>query len=243
MELRTAVVTGASGGIGFEICKRLSSLGFKVIGITRKPENELQTKFQDLENQNLRHECYRADISVSPELQAVADQLAEKKVKINLLVNCAGFSRAIPHKNLSALTDDFFDEILKVNLRSVYATIREFYSLVDLNDSLIINISSAAAIRTGGSNLAYAAAKSGLESLTRNLALSLAPTRVISICPGAVDTGFIKKLPPEHISALERSTPLKRIATVKDVADSVEACLNLKFVTGTSILLDGGKLL
>jgi 3-oxoacyl-[acyl-carrier protein] reductase len=242
MEIKTAVITGASGGMGFEICRRLSSLGFKVIGITRKSENELQKKFQDLENQNLGHECYRADITVSSDLKSVAEQLIQKKIKINLLVNCAGFSKIIPHKNLSALTDDFFDEILKVNLRSVYATIREFYDLVDLDDSLIVNISSAAAIRTGGSNLAYAAAKSGLESLTRNLALSLSPTRVISICPGLVNTGFLN-VSPDYISAIEKSTPLKRIATVKDVADTVEACLNLKFVTGSSILLDGGKLL
>lgn len=242
MEQRTAVVTGASGGIGFEICRRLSFLGYKIIGITRTQENVLQEKFKDLQNQNFEHECYSADISVTSDLVAFANYLNGKKIKINILVNCAGFSKIIPHKNLAALTDDFFDEILKVNLRSVYATIRELYNLLDFNDSLIINVSSAAAIRTGGSNLAYAAAKSGLESLTRNLALTLAPTRVISICPGVVDTGFID-ISSDYISNVARNTPLKRIATTKDVADTVEACLNLKFITGSSILLDGGKLL
>ena len=110
---------------------------------------------------------------------------------------------------------------------------------------LIVNISSASALHPRrGSNIAYAAAKAGLESMTKNLALAFAPgIRVISICPSAMNTGFLE-LSDEFYEKEANDTPLKRIPLPDDVASVVEACAtNMRFVTGNCFVVDGGRLL
>jgi 3-oxoacyl-[acyl-carrier protein] reductase len=109
----------------------------------------------------------------------------------------------------------------------------------------IINISSASAIRSGiGSNLAYAAAKAGVESLTKNLALCLAPqVRVMSVAPSVLNTGFLNPTQEYYDKAIA-TTPLRRLCTVEDVADTVEAiAVHMKFTTGNCFVVDGGRTL
>lgn len=233
----TCVVTGASGGVGFSVVERFASLGAKVVAISR---TDITERMKTISNQELHHVSYCCDIRDSVQLTAISKEIGN----CDILVNSAGSSKNIPHNQLELLSDEYFDEILTNNLRAVYTTIRTFVPLLkNSSNGLIINISSAAAIRTGGSNIAYAAAKAGVESMTKNLALSLAPMRVMSICPGAMDTGFLD-LPQAFFDRVASVTPLKRTPTVEDVSNTVEAlCTTMRYTTGTTILLDGGRLL
>ena len=105
--------------------------------------------------------------------------------------------------------------------------------------SIIVNISSASGIRIGGSNIAYAAAKAGVESMTRNLSKVLAPkTRIVSVAPGSVDTGFHSNL--DYTSAIKQ-TPMGRIATVNEVAAAAMSLVNNSILNGITILVDGGR--
>ena len=231
---QVAVVTGARKGVGMAVAKKLVASGARVVALVRKDKEAV--------SQALGPACqvFEVDVRDGAKLKEIASQLD----RCDMLVNCAGASRNVMHKNLDALTDELFDEMLQVNLRSVFTVIKAFNPLLQKSSNgLIVNIGSASAVRTGGSNLAYAAAKAGLESLGRNLALALTPVRVVTISPSALDTGFTQQ-PPEFYDKVAATTPLKRTGTVEDIANAVEAvATTMRFMTGNTILVDGGRTL
>jgi 3-oxoacyl-[acyl-carrier protein] reductase len=235
LDNQVAVITGGSGGIGFAIVKRLSSLGAKVIVLVRSDIELMQKRLDELKEGHL---ALLADITDTKSLIDAANKLDQ----CDILINSAGYSTIIPHKNLEELTDDLFDNIVKINLRSVFSTIRTFTPLLEKSkNSVIINISSTSATKTGGSNMAYAASKAGIDSLTRNLAKALSTIRVISISPGSVNSGFLD-LPKSFYDQVGTSTPLKRSGTEEDIASAVEAVLTtMRFTTGNIIAVDGGR--
>jgi NAD(P)-dependent dehydrogenase (short-subunit alcohol dehydrogenase family) len=232
---QVAVVAGGSGGIGFAIVKRLSSLGAKVIVLVRNDIELMQKRLDELKEGHL---ALLTDITDTKSLIDAANKLDQ----CDILINSAGYSTIIPHKNLEELTDELFDNIVKINFRSVFSTIRTFTPLLEKsNSAVIINISSTSAVRTGGSNMVYAASKAGVDSLTRNLSKALSPIRVISISPGSVNSGFLD-LPKSFYDQVGASTPLKRSGTEEDIASAVEAVLTtMRFTTGNIIAVDGGK--
>lgn len=233
-----AVVTGANGKIARGICKRLSELGAIVYGITRIERKDFEDFLISLNKEN---KVFIADITDSKKLKEIAESISA----CDILVNCVGRTRNIAHSDLESLSDEEFDNLLKINLRAVFATVRSFFPLLKKSqDALVINISSASSIRIGGSNVAYAAAKAGLDSMTRNLAIAFAPQiRFIALNPATVDTGFVP-VREEHLKRIADMTPLKRIATVEDVANAVEAfAVTMRFTTGNCFVIDGGRLI
>lgn len=232
-----ALIVGANGKTGTAIAKRLASLGCYIIALVKRHPEKIK---KILDNYG-KHSVFVADITDVTMLYKIKNQLT----KIDIIVNTVGESKNIPHKNVDELTDEYFDRMLTINLRSAFSIIRTFLPLMNQSENgLIINIGSASSLRTGGSNLAYAASKAGLDSLTRNLAVALAPKiRVNSINPSIMDTGFVPT-DSSIVKKISDLTPLKRIATVDDVADVVEslAC-NMRFSTGQCFVIDGGRLL
>jgi 3-oxoacyl-[acyl-carrier protein] reductase len=107
---------------------------------------------------------------------------------------------------------------------------------------VIVNISSVAGVTGVGSNVAYAASKAALDSMTRSLARALAPNiRVLSVSPGWVLGEYAARFDPAYIQAQIDATPLKRLATPDDVADAVLAATQLRSSTGNIIAVDGGR--
>ena len=119
--------------------------------------------------------------------------------RFDVLVNCAGTTRFVPHANLDALDDALIDTILATNVRGAFAAVRAFRSLLE-NSALpgggvVVNISSIAGEIAMGSNIMYCASKAALDNMTKSLARALAPRiRVVSVLPGLVDTEFVKSL-------------------------------------------------
>jgi len=239
---QTAVITGASGGIGKAIAQRLAASGAKIIGIARHNIDDLQTYLDQLPNNHLGHLAIQADVTCTQELEQATQHID----RCDILVTSAGFSKVIRHADLDSLSDEFFDAILTANLRSVFSTVCVFVDRLRQSTSgQIINISSGSAIRSGtGSNIAYAAAKAGVESLTKNLALCLAPqVRVVSVAPSLLDTGFLNPT-QNYCDKAIATTPLRRLCTEEYVADTVEAiATRMKFVTGNCFVVDGGRTL
>jgi NAD(P)-dependent dehydrogenase (short-subunit alcohol dehydrogenase family) len=234
---QVAVITGANGGVGFATAKQLAKSGAKIIGIVRRNVEEMQSRLNELGS---GHTAILADVTDSKQLNEVASQLTQ----CDILVNNAGSSTSIDHKNLIGLTDELFDQVVKVNLYGTFYATRAFVPLLKNSPyGLIVNISSASSIKTGGSNIGYAAAKAGVDSITRNLAKALAPIRVVSLNPTAIKTNFAK-LPDSYYNNIATAFPLKRIVTVEDVASAVEAlATTMRFNTGNNILIDGGRTL
>jgi 3-oxoacyl-[acyl-carrier protein] reductase len=162
-----------------------------------------------------------------------------------VLVNCAGFTRPVPHADLEALTDDLIDAVFQANVRGPFATIRAFAPLMKKSgDAVIVNISSFAAISGSGSSIAYGASKAALDTMSLSLARVLGPEiRVMTVSPAAVDTAFVPGRTTAMVEKVAASTPLKRVVQADEVAQAIMAAVtHLTSSTGWIIPVDGGKL-
>ena len=245
LEGKVAVITGGSGQIGYATAIRLAEQKCRVVILTRNETEELHEKVKFLPNSELGHFFVISDITDTKSLKEAADRVLIEAKRCDILINSAGITQIIKPLQIELLTDKIFDDIVKTNLRGVFATIRTFLPLMkELNDGIIINISSASGERASDSNLAYSASKAGLNILTKNLSKVLAPNiRILSISPGYLEettSGIISgsKVKEKKIS----ETPLKRLGTGEDIANTIIACVtHIRFATGSTIVVDGGR--
>ena len=163
---------------------------------------------------------------------------------MDLLVNCAGITTPVDHDDLEGLTDEWIDRIFQVNFRGAFAMVRALRLLLEKGDGgTVVNISSIAGVTGVGSNVAYCASKAALDSMTRSLGRALAPKiRVVSISPSWVLGEYAKRFSQDYIQAQIDATPLKRLATPEDVAETVWAVhTKLTMMTGNIVPVDGGR--
>lgn len=238
---KVAVVTGAGGGIGSAICRRLAQAGMSIV-LTDIDTEKAQAVADTLEGSN--HSVIQCAVDDSASQAELAQAIAEKYGTLDLLVNNAGVTRPVPHEDLDGLDDELIDRIFRINFRGAFASVRALKDLLmEGEGGCVVNISSIAG-RTGvGSNVAYCASKAAVDSMTRSLARALAPKiRMVSIAPGWVNGEYAKRMPPEVIEEQVQKTPLKRIAEAEDVAEAVYAVTaHLTFSTGDIIPVDGGR--
>lgn len=236
-----AVVTGASGGIGSAIARRLAAGGHDVVvgyGSRRERADEVVASLDPGE-----HVTCAVDVTNSASLDALAAVVAERGNSLAVLVNCVGVTRAVPHGDLDGLDDALFDTIMATNVRGVFATIRALAPALRTARGCVVSISSVAGVTGLGSNVAYCASKAAVDSMTRSLARALAPdVRVVSVSPGWVLGEYSAKVPQELLDAQLAQTPLGRFATADDVAQAVWAAVELlPLTTGSIIPVDGGR--
>ena len=185
-----------------------------------------------------------ASITDSNTLNQLASTVRGHYGRTDILVNAAGFTQPVKHDNLDALTDELIDDIFKVNWRGQFAAIRAFRALLaESGDGLVVNVSSISATTGVGSNIAYCAAKAGLDIMAASLGRALAPQiRVVNVSPGVVDTTFVPGRGADFNDKVAATTPLGRIGTPDDIAAAIEACAtHLTFATGTTLVVDGGR--
>ncbi|MFT4268374.1 MAG: SDR family oxidoreductase, partial [Xenophilus sp.] len=190
------------------------------------------------------HLALAAPVTDSAALARAAAALGAEYGRCDLLVNCAGTTRYVPHADLDALDDALFDEVLATNVRGPFAVVRALLPLLRAGgQGLVVNISSIAAVTAMGSNVAYCASKAALDNMTRSLARALAPqVRVLSVSPGLADTEFVKSMDPAWRDEQAGRTPLRRLAGPEEVALAVLACAtHLPFTTGAVLPVDGGR--
>jgi 3-oxoacyl-[acyl-carrier protein] reductase len=242
MDGRVALVTGGSRGIGAAIARALAAAGARVVITHRDSAEGADRVLASLEGDG--HRVVRASAVDTAALEAAADSVARTEGRLDVLVNNAATTRAIPHADLEALDDDFFDEIMRTNVRGPFATVRAFRTLLAADSGgLVVNISSLAATMANGSNVAYCASKAALDNMTMSLARALAPEiRVVSVSPGLVDTELTRGWSAERRARMIEQTPLGRLATPEDLADAVLAVATLMtFSTGIVVPVDGGR--
>ena len=135
-----------------------------------------------------------------------------------------------------------FDRIMQTHVRGSFACVRELEQLFQA-DGCIINITSVAGETGMGSNIAYCAAKAALDTMAKSLARALSPKlRVIAVAPGLVDTEFVKGIDQDWRDKQEQATPLKRLVSPEEVAQTVLACVeHMTFTTGRTVYVDGGR--
>ena len=240
--MKTALVTGGSGGIGSEICRHLAKAGYQVIVNYNSNQTKAQETLESLENDG--HSIYQASVTNSEQLAEMANFVREKYGRLDVLVNNSGVTTPVPHDDLDGLTDEWIDRIFQINVRGSFACVRAFKTLLEKGEnSIVVNISSIAA-RTGvGSNVAYCASKAAMDSMTRSLGRALAPKiRVVSLSPGWVMGEYAKTFPQSYIDEQKSKTPLARIAESSDVAKALIGIVEqFTFSTGCIFPIDGGR--
>ena len=241
---KVAVVTGGTGGIGAAICRRLAEAGATVVVGYHSSEASARELALSLPTATRAHAAISALVTDSGALANMATEVASRFGGCDLLVNCAGTTRFVPHGDLDALDDALIDQILATNVRGPFAAVRALRPLLKRSGAgLVVNISSIAAVSAMGSNIMYCASKAAVDNMTKSLARALAPEiRVLSVSPGLADTEFVKSLDIAWRNEQCSRTPLKRLAMPEEVADAVIAAATyLKFTTGAVIPVDGGR--
>lgn len=232
------MVTGGSRGIGRAICLRLAAEGAEIVLHYHSNRAAAECVARDI-GRDVKLVC--ANMRSPEEIQAMFHELHD--VRLNFLVNNAGVWKGSPLGSSSA---ELVDEIIDTNLKGPFWVTQCALSRMK-DGGRIINISSVAGrIGIAGGRSLYGAAKAGIDSLTKNWALELAPRRILvnAISPGYVTTDMTAN----HLSddatyqrAIERH-PLGRLSTPEDIADVVAfLCSNdSRFITGQSINVSGG---
>jgi 3-oxoacyl-[acyl-carrier protein] reductase len=243
-----AVVTGGGSGVGRAVCAAIASAGAQAIVINY---GHAQDAAEETALQVLPHGCrgipMRADVSDRRQVDAMFTDIIASLGHIHFLVNCAATTRFIDRSDLEALTDDVWGEIMRVNLMGTFYCCRAAAQALRQTRGAVVNIASIAGERASGSSIPYSVSKAAVLQLTRQLAAALAPeVRVNAVTPGLLSTRWYRRAvgevfaqEQERISA-ER-TPLKGVASAEDVAQAVLGLLACDFVTGQSLIVDGGK--
>lgn len=241
---KVAVVTGGGGGIGSAICRILAESGARVIITHRGGTGEANAEKTLKSLAGNDHLLFRAAVDNGVEQKNLAAGIKRHYGRVDILVNNAGMTRFIPADDLEGLDDETIDSIFRVNWRGAFASIRSLESLLrESGDGLVVNISSIAGTTGIGSNVAYCASKSAMNTMTIALARALAPViRVLSVAPALVEGEYTNKLDPGWTEQQRQLNPLKRLTTADDVARAVLACATLlTYSTGCVIPVDGGR--
>lgn len=241
---KVAFVTGGAGGIGSAICEEFARNGAAVIVGYRQSRAIADALVERMIPTSLPHISIHAPVTDSAALATVAEEVDRRYGRCDILVNCAGITRFVPHSDLDGLHDTLIDEIFATNVRGAFAAIRAFHVLLRRSDTaLVVNMSSIAAVTAMGSNIMYCASKAAMDNMTKSLARALAPKiRVVSVSPGLVDTEFVKSMDPAWRDEQAARTPLRRLALPEEIAKAVVAmATSLSFATGAIFPIDGGR--
>lgn len=233
---KTVLVTGSSSGIGKAIAVRLFNEGWNVVlnGFgTSEPGHELAA--------SLEGSIYiDANVSVSAEAVRLVEGAVSHFGRLDAVVNNAGIARQIPHADLDAVDDDFWDLIMAVNLKGPWNVAKAARTHLAQTGGQIINNASLAALTPSGSSIPYAISKAGVLHMTRLLAKALGPEiRVNAVAPGYIDTPLTHEW-TELREFVESKSPARRLGQPEDVAEVVHGLLSMGYVTGTAIPVAGG---
>ena len=242
---RTAVVIGATSGIGKAIAIALADAGADVVPTGRRAKLTKQAA-RDIEARGRRSLAITSDVSDADSLQALADATIEKFGKVDILVNAAG--RTVRRPTLE-VTDAEWNEIMDTNLTGMLRACRVFgYYMIERRYGRIINIGSLTSVVALYEVAAYGASKAGVAALTKSLAVEWAPHNVCvnAILPGVFRTALNEGLldGTDRGRELLMRTPMRRFGQPEEVAGAAVFLASdaASFVTGHLLAVDGGFL-
>ena len=246
---KVAIVTGATGGIGFAVAKRLGKDGFTVV-INGIKDEEGAKRVEELVAAGVDAEYCGFDVTKEELVTKNVTKIGEKYGRIDVLVNNAGGLGG--RSRFEDMTTDFYRFVMALNLDSVFFASRAAIPFLKKgNHPTIINYTSNAAWNAGGPGAGiYGTSKAGVHTITRALAKDLAEygIRVNAVSPGTIDTPFhqqIKSTKPEVFASWANNIMLGRLGQPEDVASVVAflASSDAAFITAETIQVGGGQAL
>ena len=216
--MKTVVVTGGSRGIGKCIAENLAKEGYNVVLNYNKSVKEAKKIKEELENEGIKIEIYKADVSK----------------------NNAGIAKL---QMFNDITDEDWNEMLGTNLNSAFFAIQEVLpNMIHNKSGCIINISSIWGLIGASCEVAYSVSKAGINGMTKALAKELGPSniRVNAIAPGVIDTDMNSNIDEAIKEEIKNETPLNKIGKPIDIYRCVKWLIEDEFTTGQIISPNGG---
>ena len=244
LEGKTALITGASRGIGKEIALRFAKEGASIALTNIVEDDEFLTALKEIKALNVDVKGYISNASDFTDSQNVINEVIRDFGKIDILVNNAGITR---DTLLMRMTEDQWDSVIAVNLKSVFnLTKAVLQPMLKQRSGSIINMSSVVGISGNAGQANYSASKAGIVGFTKSTAKELGSRniRCNAIAPGFIMTEMTDKLPPEVKSDWINKIPLRRGGTPEDVANTALFLASdlSSYITGQIIQVCGGML-
>ncbi len=243
---KVALITGAATGIGRAAAVGLAGAGFDVVINYNRSEEASCTTAEQARAKGAKTLLFKCDVSDDLCVRKMVEAARQEFGRLDALVNNAGTTTEIKANDFEAMTAEEWDRIFAVNVRGVFQVTRAAAPLLKEAHGSVVNTASIVGLRPGPQPLPYAASKAAVVSLTKLLALNLAPEiRVNAVAPGWMEGDWmVRMLKDKYDDWMERRarhTPLRRVATPEDVAEvMVNLILSNRFVTGEIIVIDGG---
>ncbi len=239
---RTAIVTGASGGIGRAIALQLAAEGAIVVCNYRSSKQRAEQVVQSIIDAGGRALSMQGDVKSLAEMEKMAAAVIEQLGRIDILVNNAGINK---DDLILSMSEQAWREVLETNLYGAFNCIKAVaQQMMFQKKGRIINISSVAGERGGRGQTNYAASKGGLNGFTRAAAIELAPKNITvnAIAPGVIETDMSQEVLRRAKELVMNHIPLKRLGTCDEVARMAVflASDDAAYITGQIIHVDGG---
>jgi 3-oxoacyl-[acyl-carrier protein] reductase len=241
LEGRTALVTGASRGIGEAIARHLAAQGARVIVAARSLE-KLERLAAELRSAGSEIHVLALDLAVAEQIGALIQELPDPFAEIDILVNNAGITA---DNLLVRMKLEEWERVLRINLTGAFAVTRAVSrGMMRRRWGRIISISSVVGLMGNAGQANYAAAKAGLVGFSKSLAREIAARNVTVnvVAPGFIDTAMTDQIPEKSRQELLGAIPLKRLGGVDDVAAAVAflASDEAGYITGHVLNISGG---
>jgi acetoacetyl-CoA reductase len=237
-----ALVTGATGGLGTAICKRLADDGFHVIA-NYNSKAKAETWKEKMKGEGHDFEMHQADVSDYDAVGRMIEDVEKSIGQIDVLVNNAGITR---DGQFRKMTKENWDMVIKTNLDSVFNCTRHVINqMMDRSYGRIINISSVNGQRGQFGQANYSAAKAGMHGFTKTLAMEVAKKGITvnTISPGYIATDMVMAVPEEIRNKIVAEIPIGRLGGTEEIAHLVSflASRETSFITGANYAINGGQ--
>jgi 3-oxoacyl-[acyl-carrier protein] reductase len=237
----TALITGATRGIGQAIAQTLGNAGATIIG-TATSAKGAESITADLKSSGISGEGYVLDVNDSDAIAAMIKDISERYGTPGILVNNAGITR---DNLLMRMKDDEWDGVISTNLSSIYRLSKAVLrGMMKLKKGRIISIASVVGVMGNAGQTNYSAAKAGIMGFSKSLAREVGSRSITvnTVAPGFIDTDMTRALGEEQRELLVQQVPLNRLGSVDDIAQTVLflASPSAAYITGETIHVNGG---
>jgi len=239
---RIVLVTGATGGLGTAMCKKLLKDGFKVVG-NYVTQEKAEKWIKQMNSEGFHIDLYRGDVSSYEDAGKMIKEIEDKVGPIDTLVNNAGITR---DGRLANMKVEDWHAVINTNLNSVFNCTRQVLNgMIERKFGRIINISSVNGQRGQFGQTNYSAAKAGMHGFTKSLAMEVAKygITVNTISPGYIGTDMVMAVPEKVLTQIVAQVPMGRLGGTHEGAHLVSflASEETSFITGANYSINGGQ--